>query len=298
MKQFFAYMAAAMISLSSLAQLPDGSFAPDFTLMSIDGVEYNLYSMLDSGYQVIVEFSATWCVPCWNYHQSGVLEELYETYGPDGTNEIRVFLIEADDTTPLEEIYGSGTSQGDWTEGTNFPIFDDGGATFDAFSGSYYPTIYTICPGRILTESGQVSVEEHVAIFQANSCQPASEANDPALIGYTGESLACGENPVSLEVDLMNMGLTNLTACTIKAYEGTNEVASVDWTGDLQTYSIESVVVGETSVTSPTDFTFEISSSDDNPLNNSVGASIEVSIESTPFVRVEIFTDAYPTETG
>ena len=298
MKQFFSIMAAAMISLSSYAQLPDGSIAPDWTLTSIDSVEYNLYSLLDSGYQVIVDFSATWCGPCWSYHQSGVLEELYETYGPDGTNEIRVFWIEGDDTTPLGDIYGGGTSQGDWTEGTNFPIIDNGGATFDAYDGAYYPTIYTICPSRILTESGQVSVEEHVAIFQANSCQPATEANDPALNGYTGETVACGDNPVALSVQLMNMGLEALTSCTITAYEGTNQVASVDWTGNLETYAGESVEVGTTTVDALTDFYFEISSADANTTNNAAEGTVDISIESTSYVRVRILTDAYPGETG
>ena len=45
------------------------------------------------------DFSATWCGPCWSYHESGVLEELYDTYGSDGTNELRVFFIEGDDGT-------------------------------------------------------------------------------------------------------------------------------------------------------------------------------------------------------
>ena len=299
MKQFFAFMAAAMISLSSFAQLPNGSVAPDWTLTSVDSVEYNLYSLLDSGYAVIIDFSATWCPPCWSYHESGVLETLHETYGPDGTNEIRVFFIEGDDDTNLADLNGETiASMGDWLEGTGYPVIDNGGSTFDDYAATYFPTIYTICPSGRLTESGQVSVEAHVDIFSANACQPATQDNDACLVEYTGETLACGENPVSLEVDLMNLGLTNLTACTIKAYEGTNEVASVDWTGNLDTYGMASVVVGETSVTSPTDFTFEISSSDDNANNNSVAASVDVSAESTTYVRVRILTDAYPTETG
>ena len=54
MKQFFSLMAAAMISFGAFAQLPDGSIAPDFTATDINGVEHNLYSYLDSGYQVIL----------------------------------------------------------------------------------------------------------------------------------------------------------------------------------------------------------------------------------------------------
>ena len=82
MKQFFSLVAAAMISFGAFAQLPDGSMAPDFTATDINGVEHNLYSYLDSGYQVILDFSATWCGPCWSYHTSGVFSELNATYGP------------------------------------------------------------------------------------------------------------------------------------------------------------------------------------------------------------------------
>ena len=82
MKQFFSLMAAAMISFGAFAQLPDGSIAPDFTATDINGVEHNLYSYLDSGYQVILDFSATWCGPCWSYHTSGVFSDLIAAYGP------------------------------------------------------------------------------------------------------------------------------------------------------------------------------------------------------------------------
>ena len=54
-----------------LAQLPDGSIAPDFTATDINGVEHNLYSYLDSGYSVILCFDATWNLPGWSYFGTG-----------------------------------------------------------------------------------------------------------------------------------------------------------------------------------------------------------------------------------
>jgi len=299
MKHFLALVAAAMISVGAFAQLPDGSIAPDWTATDISGNEHNLYALLDSGYQVIIDFSATWCGPCWNYHTSGVLETLYEEYGPNGTNEIRVFFIEGDDTTTLDDLYGTGTSTtGDWTAGTEYPIIDNGGNIFADYACTYYPTIYTICPSRVLTESSQVSVAEHAAIFQASDCQAATLAMDPALLSYNGDVLVCGDAPATLSVELQNMGLDILTSCTIKAFDGGSEIASTDWGGSIETYGIETVVVGDVAFDAVPDLYFEISSGDENADNNSTTGSLALSPESTTYLQVRITTDNWPTETG
>ena len=300
MKKFFALMASAVISAGAFAQLPNGSVAPDFTATDINGVEHNLYSLLDQGYKVILDFSATWCGPCWSYHEAGTLSELYNTYGPDGTDEIRVFYLEADDTTTDADLNGTGTAtQGDWVTGTPYTIIDNAGSIFDDYAGAYYPTIYTVCPSRIITESGQASVADHAAIFQANSCAAASLPNDGALVGYAGETVACGDAPISLAVTLMNMGVDPLTSCTITAYDGATAVGSTDWMGNLDTYATEEVLVTTTTIDASTEFTFEITSMDDNAENNSVASGlVNTSVESTNNVRFTLNLDAYPGETA
>ena len=62
MRHLLATLALCATTIG-FSQLPNGSVAPDFTITDIEGEEHNLYSYLDSGYAVIIDFSATWCGP-------------------------------------------------------------------------------------------------------------------------------------------------------------------------------------------------------------------------------------------
>ena len=78
MKKILLIAVLAFLSLNNVkAQLPNGSIAPNFTLTDLDGTSHDLYSLIDNGYTVFIEFSAVWCPPCWSYHTSGALEDLY-----------------------------------------------------------------------------------------------------------------------------------------------------------------------------------------------------------------------------
>ena len=79
MKQLLVILALGLSTIG-FSQIPNGSVAPDFSITDREGEEHNLYSYLDSGYAVIIDFSATWCGPCWNYHTSGVFEAVSYTH--------------------------------------------------------------------------------------------------------------------------------------------------------------------------------------------------------------------------
>ena len=157
------------------AQIPDGSIAPDFTGIDINGESHNLYALLNAGKHVYIDVSATWCGPCWNYHNSHAFRDLWETHGPPGTDEAFVMYIEGDGATNTACLYGPsgcvGGTQGDWVTGTPYPIIDDSGIA-GLYQIAYYPTIFYICPyDKKVYEAGQLSATG-LWNFRTSHCAP------------------------------------------------------------------------------------------------------------------------------
>ena len=299
MKHIYAALTALLLTFSATAQLPDGSIAPDFTATDINGVEHNLYDLLDQGKKVIIDFSATWCGPCWNYHNTGALEEIWETYGPDGTNEAYVFFIEGDDTTTQADLEGTGTATtGNWIEGTGYPIIDNGGSIFDDYEGAYYPTIYTICPNRQLRESGQIMASAHADILFGADCAAATQAYDAAVLSYTGETISCSGSPSAVSAQLINLGINNLTSATLELYISGASVLSYNWSGNLDTYASEDVQMGSYQFDGSTDFSIRITSGDQNADNDVTFASIDGATAGTTLFYVYLLTDGWGNEVG
>lgn len=311
---------------TSTAQLADGSIAPDFTVtayqtaLASQGLNnngtYKLYDYLDAGYTVFMDVSATWCGPCWNYHNGGALDALYTAHGPSGfpgvsgstTDNVMVIWVEGDGTTAdATMLTGAGSLAGtvNWINPGGageipFPMANPASALATQINNDYnigyFPTIYKICPNRTITEVGQLSATALYATV--GSCPaPASQTNDPAMLSYQGKEKSCAA--IDLIVRLQNNGTSPLTACTITATEGATQIAQYNWSGNLATYGYQDVTIGQFTPTSSHNITITISSADQNTANNTITKTLSrANTGANNSVTVKVSTDQYKSETS
>lgn len=294
---------ALLVGVSAFGQLADGSVAPNFTVTDINGNSHTLYDYLDEGYTVVMDLNATWCGPCWSYHESGALEELWANHGPEGqagvnagtTNDVIVFMIESDASTTSDDLTGTGTNTyGDWTAGVDFIIVDDASVA-NAYNLAYYPTIFTVCPSRILTESGPLSAAQHYA--GVGECVEAVDGLNAGIASYTGDAAASCDGEVNVSVDVQNLGTDNLTSFDIEVYDGGSSIASESFSGNLSTYQITTIDFGMLTL-SGSSIEIGITTTDVNTSDNVLTQDIALAAtNANPEVTVTIETDAYGSET-
>jgi hypothetical protein len=281
MKLIYSAILLAIFGVGTVAaQIPDNSVSEDWTAVDINGNSYNLYSMLDSGYAVMIDLSAAWCGPCWTIHESGLFQDMHDMYGPEGTNEMRVFYIESEPSNTIDQLNGIGTSggggnratdtQGDWVGDHTFPFIDDA-----SIAGLYgltaYPTSTFIGADRLthsFVGSPGPSLETVQGLME-NDGGPAIAGTDPRVIGYNGQSLSlCGMFTPS--VIIQNHGTDTLTSLDFAVYGDGTELTTTTWTGNLLPYTTTTITFDDVDGAGFTEVTVEYVGTDDNADNNAV----------------------------
>ena len=300
---------AVLISFSTIAtaQLPDGSIAPDFTTTDVNGNVHRLYDYLDDGYTVILDISATWCGPCWNYHTGGTFEEIWEDHGPAGepgvspntTDDVVILWFEGDPNTAESELENS--DYGNWLnpEGAGeiqFPMINDNNIA-DLYDLPYWPVIYTICPNRILSESGQLNAAGHYAGLA--NCMEASQGINAALINMQSsiESNGCEASASgNLSVTVQNMGTEVLSTFTVEVIADGESIASETFSGSLEVFDVTTIDFGNLTIDTE-NIEITITSNDANSSDNSLTQSYSFSSGQTEAeVTVVLLTDNYASE--
>lgn len=321
MKKLSLLLCICAMALTGFAQLPNGSYAPAFTGYEIDKTNGSiistnpivLHDLTDAGYVVYIDVFATWCGPCWNFHNTGAFETLYTQYGPNGTNEVRVMGIEGSSgnyaslsgTGP--DAGGSGT-QGNWLNGVEYPIIplamSPNTTAFDNdYAISYFPTVYMVCPNRLVYEVGQTSAANLYAA--ASSMCPQYDntlANNGLLLkteGFDGVYFcSCTATPT---VTLQNVGSAPLTSVSFTIdFDG--QTSTFDWTGNLTKYNTVNVSLPQvtTSVDGAHNYSVTINTvngvADADAVMNTASTTFNVNINPTSSTVNEAFTSGIPSD--
>jgi len=325
MKKLLLSTAILLAGVSANAQLAPGSVAPNFTVTayqpwlstagSASNGSFTLYDYLDQGYTVFLDVSATWCGPCWNYHLNGALEDIYAAHGPSGapgvssttTDDVMVIWIEGDGQTADATMLDGSGSIGNWIEPAagnqiQFPMANPASALANTINNdyaiAYFPTIYRICPNRIIEEVGQLGASALYATVPA--CPPpASAPADVAALSYTGAAVHC-EGAYTPSVQIQNNGTSPLTSATVTITQGGTTVSTGTFSGSLSTYGVANVTCSPiANFTGGAIVCTVTTAGDASAANNAMNTNVAAAANAvSQYITVNISTDYYASETS
>ena len=210
-------------------------------MQDINGQTRDLYSYLDSGKAVILDFFEVMCGPCWRYHESHTLSNAYTQWGPSGTNQLMVFEIEGIKSS-VGQIRGTEPpTNGDWTAGEPFPFIATSAPNTDAvisnYRVSYYPTVYMICRDRRIKLIGPSDTSViHASLKQCPNLPSDSLFLD--LVAVDSLNYVTCDNYIHLFLKFQNYGLKPVTSARISMNLDNTVFDTLDWNGSLNTYDL------------------------------------------------------------
>lgn len=295
MKKIFTVFVCLFTLTFAQAQMPDGATVQNFTVTDLNGQTHELYDILNEGKSVIIDVFATWCGPCWSYHNQHHLKDVWDLYGPDGTDEIFVMAIESDGSTPVDAIYGiGGGTLGDWTTDVPYPIIDD--ASMGSFLQiNYYPTIYMICQDRTIREAGQINDNAMYAFH--NQCPQPVGNNNGAIVDYKGyDDHVCEDLGFEPRITFKNFGNDIISEATITASINGNVSSTINYTGEMYPFESELIYFDEITIAPGDELSIQIQDingdTDEDSSDNLYTETTEIPFEvKTNTLNVEIMTD-------
>ena len=298
MKKITLLLASLFITLTASAQLPDGSIAPDFTATDINGNVHTLSEYLNANKTVILYISATWCGPCWNYHSSHALNDLYSSYGPDGSEEVVILFVEGDPTTSIADLNGTGPKTlGDWVTGSKYPIIDSRPVA-DLYAITYFPTVYRICTDGLTKNVGALSPTNLRASINAGCGTPLVGVQNNAF-ALDSENGICSTNAI-LDARVKNLGENVITSAVVDLKEDGVVVATANYTGSINRFQTKSIPFTSYTFNETSTYTTTINSINGaTPFNaDELTAEAEMVVAKlvTTDVTIKVYTDAYPKE--
>jgi len=287
------------------AQLAAGSTLPG-NVTGLDVVSdqsVDVQAWLDDGKTVVIDVFATWCGPCWGFHVSGWLEDMNHRYGPEGTDQIRILGVEADDDTAVSEIFSSAL--GNWTinpetgENVNYSIIDNPSAA-STLGIAYYPSLYIIQPSGVLVEIG--TLDPNPRYDEDFWLKAMGIDNDPAGRLSTDLALSpfCDELVINdSTVDLFNPTSGDIESATLDYVINGTTVSTIEYDGPtIGPFQTGQVTIPGQTLTEQTNLEVNLVSINGTPGDyQSIVTSADQYLLETKTMTVNFTTDNYPSET-
>ena len=178
-------------SSAQYGMLNGTGYAPNITVVDLNGVTHDVYEYLDSGYVVVLELVSAACATCAAY-VSGT-ENSYNLYGPGGNNSARFIGLETNSNTTNSMVSNFAS-----TYGITFPIVNNIVPVNINYQLYYTPSYYviypdtsytTICPLYCVTTSTSSSIENDL---------------NNAISSWASSGTTCSGSPIT------NLGVTNI----------------------------------------------------------------------------------------
>lgn len=197
------------ISYPSYAQqqgAPYDTVPGNLIFTDTDGQTHNLYDLIDQGFRVILDFGFIGCGPCyaWSAYAG---PELWDEYGPNGDNTLRMFYFEVTNHTDsyVDQYYTN--------IGVEYPIVNTDFDNIESQYQAYYdagilengfPIHVYVCEDRTYRKDigygnpYSLAIAEHIL---DNSCNGQDlHYKDVALLGLNRPFSYCSENSSTIEI--------------------------------------------------------------------------------------------------